>query len=86
MARTTRQELKTFVDDAHFCLGILLANADDNPVDSLLLEYLEELADAQHDRVRRSLALRMRDQITTAGLDLRYGAFDDLIETEMESA
>ncbi len=86
MAKTTsRQELKTFVDETHFCLGALLAAGDDDPTE-LVLEYLEELADAQRDSVRRCLARLMRDRVMTTGLYLKYGAFDDLIETEMENA
>lgn len=86
MAKTAHQELKAFVDDAHFCLCILLTEADDNPTE-FLLEYLEELADAQHDSTRRNLARRMRDQVMTTGFDLKYGAFDDLIDAaELEAA
>lgn len=87
---TSRQELKTFVDEAQFCLGVLLTEADDDPFE-LVLEYLEELADAQHDSTRRNLARRMRDQVMIAvrlGIAgwMKYGAFDELIDSEMEVA
>jgi hypothetical protein len=55
------------------------------------LEYLEELADAQHDRSRRNLAHRMRDQVMAAvrlgNADwVKFGAFDDLIEAQSRAS
>ena len=37
---TSRQELKTFVDEAQFCLGVLLTEADDDPFENLKFRLL----------------------------------------------
>lgn len=74
--------LQKFARETHWCCIVLLMlsleKGEETPVKAII-DYLDEVIDAQTDPDRRALATRMRGRIGEQGFDLRPDAYASLI-------